>query len=248
MKDSYKLRPFHKGRRTWFSHFIKVGIRGIFIIPMLLLAGMSGCENAPINNLVNPTIANTTGAWSGEWVLYDDEIKTGGTVMMFATLEGQELDFSWQSNPYQGTKCIKYSWDGRDVTTYKTNAIEHDYVGFALIVADSVDKYDTVTRDLAPGGYTKISFRARGSLNTNVYLRLESNNGDYKSSGTNAWMSHTITGDWQRYEFPLSGSLAGTKDFVRVILRYDEDGKPDTPNTGRGNGGTVYIDDIRLER
>jgi hypothetical protein len=220
-----------------------------FAVTLCILMGLSACENAPISKLVNPTLGNTTGTWGGPWVVYDDEIKTRGTVMMFTTKDGQTLDFSWRENPHQGSKCIKYSWNGGDVTSYETGATEHDFVGFSLIVADDVNKYNAVTKDLTPGGYTRISFWARGSLSSDVFLRLESNNGGPTTvSGTNAWLSNAtdrkVTSSWQRYEFALSGSLASTKDFVKVILKFD----PGVAGAARGNGGTIYLDDIRLEQ
>jgi hypothetical protein len=219
----------------------------------MFLCISQGCDNAPINKLIDPTVSNKTGTWPAEWVLYDDEIKTGGTVQMYTTMEGQELLFNSTDHPYQGTQCVKYSWDGSAVTEYLTNTRENGFVGFGLIAADSVNRYSEVSKDLTLAGYTKISFRVRGSLNTNVYLRIEAQNGNYLTpSGTNAWQSNTInrriTGDWQQYEFSLSGSQATIRDFVRVILVYDEDGNPNTPNTRQGNGGTVYLDDIRLTK
>jgi hypothetical protein len=231
---------------------IRIKMKAVLLLPLLFL-GLVSCENAPVSKLVNPTIANTTGTWSGLWVLYDDEIRTGGTVMMFTSMNGIVLDFASRENPHQGTQCVKFSWDGGDVTAYSPYSIEHDFTGFSLIVASSLDKYGIVTKDLTPGGFTKIAFWVRGSLSSNVYLRLESNNGGPATlSGTNAWMSNTtdrrVTGSWQRYEFALAGNFTSVKDFVKIVLKYDEDGDPSTPNVARGNGGIVFLDDIHLER
>lgn len=222
----------------------------------LLITVFAGCEKNPVNRLIDPTISNTTGNWSGEWVIYDDEIRTGGTVMMFNTMDGQELDFSSRDNSKSGSKCIKYSWNGGDVTAYKNlpahpvDYVEHDFTGFSLIAADDFNNYNAVSKDLTEAGYTKISFWVRGSLYSNVHFRLEANNGNNQTaSGNNAWMSNTtdrkVTSSWQKYEFTVSGNMTTVRDFVRIVFRYDKDGNPDNQ---KGNGGTVFIDDIRLTK
>lgn len=222
-----------------------------------LLIIVSGCENNPLGRLIDPTTSNTTSTFSGHWLIFGDELRINGgvppVVMFLTTSEGQVLDFNWTDHPYAGTKCIKYSWDGSPVTQYSTGSKESDFVGFMLIAAPTLAQHDTVTKDLSAAGYTKIAFEARGSLNGNVYLRLESDNATYQTlSGNNAWMSNTtdrkITSQWQHYEFALSGPMGAVKDFLRVVIRYDEDGNPDTPNTGTGNGGTVFLDNIEYSK
>lgn len=226
----------------------------ILIIGLLaVLPVFSGCDKEPMNKLVNPLQSNTTGNWSGVWTLYDDEVKTGGDIMNYTTHEGVGLQFDCRDNPHSGSQCIKFSWDGGDVTNYEDGKAEHDWTGFGMIVASSYLDYTKYTKNLATGGFTKLSFWVRGSLNSNVYLRLEGSNARYNDqSGTNCWQSYTttrkVTSTWTKYEFPISGDLTAVKDYLRVIFRYDMDYNADTPNTGRSNGGTIYLDDIALSR
>jgi len=108
--------------------------------------------------------------------------------------------------------------------------------------------------NFSQAGFTKITFKVRGNLYSGVYLRLEFNNGNSTTaSGNNAWMSNSsdrkITSNWQSYEFNISGSLSKVKDLLRIVfLKYDEDGTDSTPNTAKGNGGTIYLDDIVLTK
>ena len=229
----------------------------ILIFPFLII---TGCDKDPVNRLVNPSPASSTGVWSGTWVLYDDELKTNGAVMTFN--EGATIDFNCTDNPRSGKKCIRYSWNGSPVLTYASppsqpvNYTQSGFSGFSLICAQTLGAYSTQTRNLALGGDTKITFWARGSLNANVYLRVEANFPstatnvyELKSGATGVWMG-VPSSTWTQYSLtidPTVNNLAAT-DFVKFILLYDEDGNPDTPNTSVGNGGTVFLDDIELTR
>lgn len=217
------------------------------LIFLIMLACLFGCDKTPANKITNPAVSNAAGAWdtNADWVLYDDEIRTGGTIMMFNSMDNQILDMSCTDNPYSGSKCIKYTWNGKDVYKYEApSGLEHDFCGFSLIASNDVN--NIVTKDISGGAYTKISFRARGSLNAYVYLRVESNNGTSltPTPGNDAWMSNAITSNWTQYDFPITGTtMTSLKDYVKIVLKYDE-GTPS--NTVTGNGGTVFIDDIRL--
>lgn len=220
----------------------------------------TGCDRNPLNKIVNPDSTSTGGAWSGTWVIYDDEVKTRGATMMFNTMEGQELSFISSDNPHTGRSCIKFAWDGSTVVVYSTsssvaNTTGSSFVGFSLIAAATTDNYYGVSKDLTGGAYTKLTFWARGSLNSNVYVRVEANSDDpafYRipTGQYGVWMG-TVGGQWQKYEIaldPTRNRLSAVRDYVKIILRYDEDGNPDTANARQGSGGTVYIDDIQLSR
>jgi hypothetical protein len=219
------------------------------LIVVLCCLALASCQKDPVNHLINPTASNTAGGWSGVWTIYDDDLKTGGTVMMFTSKDGQQIDFASKENPHTGAQSLKYSWDGTDAIAYQ-GALQYfqpGYVGFGLIVPEDQSKFGVVTRDLTPGGFTKVSFWIRGNIGSLVTFRLETDNGTNVSpSGNNAWESNTtdraVTSAWQRYEFALSGSQAATKLFLKIFFKYA--GGPGT----RGTGGTVYLDDIALTR
>jgi hypothetical protein len=223
-----------------------------------LFSAFMGCDANPVNRLVNPSPSNISGVWSGAWVIYDDEVKTGGAIMTYNT--GATLDFHSTDNPHSGKDCIRYSWDGSPVLTYAslpahpTDYIQSGYSGFSLICAPTDAQYFTATRNLSLGGYTKITFWARGELFTNVNLRVEANSNDqnqykYASGYPGVWQG-TVTSGWQQYSVKLDttttnlNNLAAATDFIKIILLYTPG--PDDPP--RGNGGTVFLDDIELTK
>ncbi|MGA2090848.1 MAG: hypothetical protein ABSH12_05230 [Endomicrobiales bacterium] len=233
----------------------KKAIKTLTVIGVgILLMSLSGCDSNPIGKLVDPTVSNTTGQFSGTWVIYNDGALriTGGfppAIMFMTTPEGQTLDLNSTDHPYSGNFCLKYAWNGDTVTWYQGGIREDGFVGFIFIAAPTVSQYGIITRNLGAGGYTKISFYVRGALNANVSLRLESQNANNLTpSGVNAWQSNTtnqqITSNWQHYEFAISGSMASVSDILRIILVYNESGNPNIPNVTNGNGGTVFLDNI----
>ena len=121
----------------------------------------TGCNKTPVNDLVNPTSTNSSGIWSGKWIVYDDELKTNGAVMLYT--EGVSLNFNYSSNPHSGSKCMQFSWTGLPVLTYAnlpdhpTDYMQSGFTGFGLISAPTLGQYFTGTRDLSKGGYTKIT-------------------------------------------------------------------------------------------
>lgn len=215
-----------------------------------LTAIFSGCDKHPENRLINPTENNTTGTWSPDWALYDDELRTNGTIMSYTTPEGQVLDFMSTERPRTGLRCIKFAWDGQSTTEYASpGVLQHGYVGFGLIVANQTQNYLQESKNLTGAGYTTISFWARGSLNSHVYLRLEGYNGSRTSiSGFDAWQSNSsdrvIDDQWRQYSFTLTGSAAAVREYVKILLVYNDNG---TAIPVRGNGGTVFIDDLHIK-
>jgi hypothetical protein len=182
-------------------------------------------------------------------------VKTGGAVMTYNT--GATIDFKCTDNPHSGKDCIRYSWDGSPVLTYAslpahaTDYIQSGFSGFSLICAPANAQYLIYTRNLSLGGYTKITFWARGVLNTNVNLRVAANSADpnqykYASGYPGVWQG-TITSGWQKYSVSIDNTvnnLAAASDFIKIILIY-------TPGAGEpssGNGGTVFLDDIELTK
>ncbi|MBN1823955.1 MAG: hypothetical protein JW803_06535 [Endomicrobiales bacterium] len=219
----------------------------IFYSSFIVLAG---CEKNPTSKLVNPSSSNTIGSWTGSWTLYDDELKTGGAVMLYTETDGVEIDFNDTDAPRVGSKCLKFSWDGREVTAYSnppeypSDYRESDFVGFGLIVAKQVSDYEETTKDLSQGGFRKVSFWAKGSLNTDVSVKIEIEN----TSGQATSIKLLPSQEWVYYEYDVNYDIAVIKDYAKILMVYDEDGDPQTANAGRGNGGTVYFDEIKISQ
>lgn len=223
----------------------------LFLISIIfsLFAAFSACDKNPVNRIVNPSPANISNVRSGTWVIYDDEIKTGGDLMLYNT--GAIIDFKCTDNPHSGKDCIRYSWDGKPVYTYDLGTTQSGFSGFSLICAPKQAQYSTYSLDLSTAGYTKITFWARGSLNSYVKLRVTANSTDpsqskLASGATGVW-EDTVTSSWVKYSLDIdnmTNNLAAAKDFVKINLVY----APGDDGPSQGNGGTVYLDDIELTK
>lgn len=212
-----------------------------FIIAVLLplSALFAGCDKNPMNKLKEASTASNSSSWSGTYVVYDDELRTGGDVMMIGWGDNFTVDFNSRENPLNGVKCIKIAWDGGDVMT--VNGATNLYTGLALIVAKNYADYLTTTRDLSPGGYTKVTFWAKkGFMSSNTVLRMESPNGTSTSIAPANAYETALTDDWAFYSFDITGSLANARFFVNIVLK--------TTGTTKGNGATIYLDDIKLAK
>jgi hypothetical protein len=198
---------------------------------LLGAACLAGCDRKPINKLVDPTLNNTTGNWSGRWVIYDDELRTGGGVSTFTTFNGVDLDFDSRETPYSGSTCIKFFWNGGEVTPYSPpgSLSEYTWTGFGLIVAVKTEDYDRYSKDFSASGFDKLTFRARGSLNNGVVLRVE---GPQLGAQTPAgFWEGAITDQWQQYTVNLNPQTT-INAYLNIILKYS--------GAVRGNGDGLH--------
>ena len=215
------------------------------IFCLLLILFLFSCDKGPpLSKLYNPGGDEILSSEWGDWIIYDDALKTRGGMSAFTGI--QELDFECKDNPWSGNRCIKFSWDGNDVVAGETGNPQHGYCGFSLVVVPDASAYNYDTslmpgKDLTPGAYARITFYARGSLSTDNYLRLESPLGTWQSVSPNEAWQGTVSDTWQKYEFNCAGNtMTDIKEFVKIILKYT--------GSGKGNGGTVYIDDIKYTK
>jgi len=221
-----------ESRKVNFVYYLLITIH------YLLITGCS--DQNPSDRLINPIPkgATNTTQWSTKpWVIYDDELKTGGGMMYYSSSDGQKLDFASTENPRSGTKCIKYSWNGSSVYDYGRQIWQKDWCGWGIISGKDWTSYDTSSRDLSESGYTKIVFWVRGNIDSNTTIKFEGPVREDKG-GTDfiRLTSAGLTSSWQQKEISLSGTdLSDVKDFFKVIFE-------------KGAGGTVYIDDIQYTR
>ena len=205
----------------------------------LLLTVLAGCSKNPVSKLIEPVTVNKSQSWTTDWRIYEDELKTNGGVLMIGWGNGFVIDFESRENPYQGVKCMKVYWDGGTVTI--SGGSTDLYTGFSLIAAKDYNDYLSVSKDLSPGGYTKLSFYARKSfMSANTVLRIESPNGSNTSIVPNNVWQGTLTETWAQYSMDISGSLSSARHFVNIVLK--------TTDGLKGNGAIVYIDEIRLTK
>ncbi len=226
-------------------------------ILLIIMMGLflTSCERNPMKRLSDPFDEGALTTWSGVFKIYDDDLVTGGNVSFIpADLpvpdNNMSIDFKvMDENPPEGTKCLKYTWNGLDQVWNAKD--EHDWAGVSLIVATHWSLYDsTPAKDLTPGGYTKITFKAFALIDSNTYVKFEGPVSTTTAAPTRGGtrylrLNSRELGSWQTYTISFNATDFKTvKDYFKIVIEY-----PQGINNGPyGNGGTVYVDDIRYER
>lgn len=205
-----------------------------------------GCKRNPVDRLANPVPSGALPGSSGIFVIYADELRTGGGAGFIPGGENQSLAFDDRSEPRHDNRAIRYEWNGGDVFDPSTGTVQHLFAGFVLPVTSSLADLDTATgKDLtATTTYMRLQFFARGALSTATKLRIE---GPDDGSGgiTPARMeldSSQLTSNWQEFTLNVPpGDFSDVKVFLTISFQYEQ--PPRTESAG--NGGVVYLDDIR---
>lgn len=235
-------------------------------ILLLFLIGVStfsfvSCQRNPVDLLQDPYPDSAIGNWSGVFVVYDDDLRTGGNVEFIPSDlpppdNQMAADFKTTlENPPEGIYCIQYHWSGKDIywddPKVPFKGYEHDWAGMSLIVATHWSLYDTTpARDLSPGGYTKITFKAKAVIANGTYVKFEgplSTNVATPARGGTDYLrlSNTDLVEWNTYTINLSNnSLKKVKDYFKIVIEYPA-GRSNGPY---GDGGTVFVDDIRYTK
>ncbi len=239
------------------------GMTAIFFSMACMFAG---CNLNPFNRSRDASNGGATGTMGGiNFVIFSDELKTGGGAFEYPGSEGQVLSFNDTSNPIS-RRSIRYSWTGEFV------ASQSIFAGFDLMFTNTFDAYqasqNSPGRDLRQAGYTKVTFWARGALSTHTQLKIEvSDDGNTftatpclvlstdgtdpndlcRVNGANPYVMppQQLTSSWQQYTIMItapSTTLANIKDFFKATFVY-------TPIAGApsGQGGQVYFDVIQYQ-
>ena len=229
----------------------------VYCLLALVVLSLVSCEKNPISRLQDPIPDGALSAWSGILRVYDDDLRTGGNVEFIPSdlappNNNMTIDFKvTEQNPPEGVNCLKYTWNGQEVfwdsPLAPANKMEHSYGGVTLIVATHFSLYNsTPAKDLRPGGYTHISFKAKAVMDSDTTIKFEGPVGE--SSKTHDFLRVTNTQisafDWTAYQFPVSQTdLSQVKDFFKIVIEYQKG-----VSGPAGDGGVVYVDDIRYER
>jgi len=223
----------------------------------LLLA--SGCNKNPFDRTQNASGGGPTGSFTGanSFVIFNNELTSGGGAFEFPGSDGQSLSFNDMSNPISH-RSIRYSWTGQLVAG-------QNFAGVDLMHTPTIDTYaSTPGRDLHLAGYNKVTFFARGSLSTHTSVKIEvADDGNTSTAdpcitlSSNASVDHcsdsvadplamtpgTLTSSWQQYTITVPNSaLTSIKDFFKATFVF-------VPSIGAptGQGGTVYFDVIQYQ-
>lgn len=219
--------------------------------PLLLLlalaVGTTSCKKNPIERLVNPYGDSSVPGISGTYTIFDDELKTGGAVGFIPFGENQSIDFSDKTSPRRSANHVRYQWNGLDTSSTTAGATQHDFAGFSLFFAPTIGAVPTSPGvNLSLGGYTMIKLWVRGELSEGNRLRIEGpDDGDSFTPTARVELSADQLGQgWQEITLPIPVTdFQSVKVFMTISLQYSQ--PPRT--TAAGDGGTVYLDDIRYE-
>ena len=217
--------------------------RRLFFLVAAALA-LAACERNPVDRLVNPNDQGGVPQFGDTYVIFDDELKTGGGVGLIPGGENQTLDFRAPSDI--GSFSIQYVWNGKDVFNSETGEFQHLFAGFALSVTELFEDLAGATgKDLSGPGYTTLRLRVRGALSQETSLRIEGPD-DGAGGITPARTELTTLGPaWQDVTLAVpAGDFANVKTFMTVTFQYDQPPRTEPP----GEGGTVFLDDVRYVR
>ena len=103
-----------------------------------------------------------------------------------------------------------------------------------MIVDEDYQTFGTTYKDFTPGGYSKITFWAKGALSPNTAVTFSGpHEGEKIELGT-------LTNSWKQYTISLN-QLTGITAYFSIIFGYSGGDIP-------GTGGFVYLDDIRYTK
>ncbi len=247
---------------------VRKGHLGYSLLAACCLLLAFGCNKNPFDRTSNASNGGGTGTFTGSnsFVIFNNELISGGGAFEYPGSEGQSLSFNDMSNPVSH-RSVRYSWTGEAVSNPSCAPNpESTFAGFDLMHTPTIDTYaSTPGRDLRQAGYTKVTFFARGSLSTNTYLKVEvaspgsSNpcaavvspcikllNGTDPAPAQDATCTpFQLSGQWGTYTVTIptpSTQLSAVKDFFKATFVY-------TPSFGApaGQGGTAYFDVIQYQ-
>lgn len=218
-----------------------------FLLPVAFL--LTSCHKSPSDRTQNASGGGGVGGFgAGNYVIFSDELKSGGGAFEYPGGENQSLAFNDRSNPVS-QRSIRYSWTGGDVSSPQwCTPTEHVFAGFDLMYTALQAQYGTTPgRDLSKAGYTKATFYARGSLSTNTVLKVEvaasgvsagcvnppqvpclilyANRSDYEAYKNSAPTTEqctamAMTGNWQSYSIPIANAIAQSNQPLTAIKDF----------------------------
>ncbi len=233
------------------------------LLLVLSVCVLSGCEKKPYDRTSNPGGGGGSGTFgSTAYVIFSNELMSGGGAFEYPGAEGQSLVFNDRSNPISA-RSIRYSWTGERVNS------QFLFAGFDLMhTATQADYSSTSGRNLSTSGYTRVKFYARGTLSTATFVKIEvaddgntstanasclslSTSGtldDGVNAGTTACgNTGTLTSDWKPFTITIVSpvtALTSVKDFFKATFIYND---PTPGSQNPGQGGTIFIDQIQYE-
>jgi hypothetical protein len=215
------------------------------IFTALMVAGGAGCDKNPVERLSNPLSDGSVPQSSGVFVIYDDELKTGGGLAFIPGGENQSIDLTDTSEPRRSAHSLRYIWNGEDVFNHDTGLFQHDFAGFQLLVSPDSETFAAATpKNLSAAGYATLSFFVRGSLSSGTRLRIEGPDDGPGGITPQRLELSALDPNWTAVTMSIpAADFASVKIFLTVSFQYTQPPRTTAP----GEGGTVFFDEIRYE-
>lgn len=222
----------------------------------LCLAGLS-CKQNPVDRLLNPVPSGAVNGVGANYIVYNDELNTGGGLGFFPGGESQSIDLHDNTPPARSLSDIRYTWTGQNVSS--NFGPEHTFAGFSLLVTPDFSTLATAQpKDLSRANYGHLQFSIRGSLSDRTYVKIDGpsngvtastdsvrsrRQGDSSGGDTDAnGKEIVITNDWQDYSIHISPQyFSSVKIFCQFSFAFDQP----IGTTEPGAGGTIYVDNIQ---
>lgn len=217
----------------------------LFFFFCLLLMG-TACKKNSVNKLTNPYSDGVVPNSGAPFYIFKEEVMGGGGVAFLPGGENQTIDFFDHSSPRRSVNQIRYSWNGEDVFDSAESEFQHGFAGFYLSAGDDPLAYNK-TLDLSAAGYTQLKFFARGELSSDTKVKIEAPGDGHTTSVKMILDSTQLSSSWQEFTLPIGSITPNPFSNVRVFLvvtfEYTQPGR----TTVAGDGGVIYMDDIRYE-
>ncbi len=218
------------------------------VVGAVVLLSLSGCKKDTTGLLSNSLPDGVAPQSSGVFNIYKDELLTGGGAALVPGGENQSLSLEEFGAASEGRFNVGYTWNGGDVLNAGT--LQHLFAGFMFpVTAGSAGLPTARGRDLSAPGYTKLVLSVKGALSNGTTLRIEGpSDGDTSVSPARVESGATtfsLTGQWQEITLAVpAASFINVKIFLTITLQYAQPPRTTVP----GEGGVVYLDNIRYER
>ena len=202
---------------------------GLLVLFLLCSVFFVSCERYPIEALVG--VPARIDSWPDPWYIFDDQINTRGSMEPYrwkdspycANWDKVSLSFSFTHGTKRGYNCMMLSWIGN------VNDPGKSFFGFGLQSREQSGGKVA----LGKAGYTSLKFWIKGELYDSCTFEISVPG----TSVTGDFGSTEITSEWQEKTVPMNlSSTAEVEYLISFALK----------TSGKTNGGTVYLDDIRF--
>ncbi|MCL1972510.1 MAG: hypothetical protein FWG57_05930 [Endomicrobia bacterium] len=215
----------------------------LFLLIMTVFV-FSGCERNPAGALMYNGVNNSDpSSWANPFIIYrngdimtrvlpmDDAIGAFTNIWEKYRQDGNVLEARYTGVSHSGFMSFKMKWTGQPSERYDTGATANN-VAFWLTTSTGTSK------DLSAAGYTKMSFWYKSELASGTEVVINVFGHDYPAR------DFVITGSsgWTLCQLNISSySSNAVENYIIVTMQ------PVSPATSC-NGGTIYLDDIRLSK